>query len=127
MSHQFKLNYYKSLDNSHLEELSVIKFDSYEDQHFKFIYDRSTNCLSLTGNYATAIFNFSHKYTNTNINSLSDIVKVFTDDTFIDNVQAFASNCVISSESHYIYIYIYIYIYMINTLLVNKSTGGYMH
>lgn len=117
MKSQFTLDYYKVSDYSDLEELSVIKADPYEDQHFKFIYDRSTNCLSLTGNYATAIFNFSYKYTNTNINSLSDIVKVFTNDTFIDNVQAFADNCVISSESHYVY----------NEQLARKQINRWLH
>lgn len=94
MKHQFTLDYYKISDYSDLEELSVIKADSYEDQHFKFIYDRSTNYLTLTGNYVTAIFNFY----NESITSLSDI-----GNTFANNVTAFASHCVISSESHYVY------------------------
>lgn len=87
------LQYYRQHDNYKLEEISI-KGNGFDYKgSIKFLFDRTTGTLIITGDYGYAIFSwFSNQES---LKKICDYVK--------DNYSYFASKCLTSSQPLYIY------------------------
>lgn len=87
------LNYYKHYDGYRLEELDLKKRGCEKEGHIKFMFDRSTSVLTITGDYGFAVFSW---WSNQNtLETIRDYIK--------DKPWYFEEKCLATSRSRFVY------------------------